>query len=182
MIRIEAPLALEAALGAKAACTRFLNRTRSAVGLPGNIDVLLTDDATLRRLNRAFRGKNQPTDVLSFPAAGDHTSHPVAGDLAISLETAARQAAEHGHTLALEVRILILHGVLHLAGYDHENDAGEMAEREAELRRELRLPTSLIARARGPVAARTSTTSPRSTKPAAPPARPSAKPNRKAPQ
>ena len=70
----------------------------------------------------------------------------LAGDLAISLETAARQAARFGHSLRDEVRVLLLHGVLHLAGFDHETDAGEMAAREAELRRELGLETSLIAR------------------------------------
>ena len=83
--------------------------------------------------------------MLSFPA-GDGKAVGVAGDLAISLETAARQAARFGHSLRDEVRVLLLHGVLHLAGFDHEADAGEMAAREAELRRELGLETSLIAR------------------------------------
>src|SRR5205807_6150307 len=101
-----------------------------------------------RRLNRSYRGKNSPTDVLSFPAAEMDATGPqtVAGDLAISLDTAARQAAEHGLTLRDEVCILLLHGTLHLAGYDHETDSGEMAAREAELRHTLRLPTGLIAR------------------------------------
>jgi len=70
----------------------------------------------------------------------------LAGDLAISLETAARQAIRFGHTLAEEVRILLLHGLLHLAGFDHETDAGEMSIREADLREELGLPAGLIAR------------------------------------
>ena len=123
---------------------RFLNRARTAVGLTGVVHVLLADDATLKRLNRTFRGKNKATDVLSFPA-GDNGSG-VAGDLAISLETAARQAAQFGHSLRDEVRVLLLHGTLHLAGFDHEADRGEMAAREAVLRRELRVATSLIAR------------------------------------
>ena len=114
--------------------------------------VLLTDDATLKRLNRTFRGQNKATDVLSFPAGattvffGDPEGPGLAGDLAISLETAARQAARFGHSLRDEVRVLLLHGTLHLAGFDHEKDAGEMAAREAELRQKLGLPTSLIAR------------------------------------
>ena len=124
---------------------RFLNRARAAVVLEGEVHVLLADDATLKRLNRTFRGKNVATDVLSFPA-GDANGSGVAGDLAISLETAARQAVRFGHSLRDEVRVLLLHGVLHLAGFDHEADAGEMAAREAELRRELRVETSLIAR------------------------------------
>ena len=124
---------------------RFLNRARAAVVLEGEVHVLLADDATLKRLNKTFRGKNVATDVLSFPA-GDANGSGVAGDLAISLETAARQAVRFGHSLRDEVRVLLLHGVLHLAGFDHEADAGEMAAREAELRRELRVETSLIAR------------------------------------
>src|ERR1700730_10186411 len=100
----------------KAGLTRFLNRARAVVGLPGQVDVLLTSDAELKRLNRSFRGKNKATDVLSFPAflpEGFPAGFPVpdtAGDLAISLETAARQAAAFGHTLEDEVRILLLHG------------------------------------------------------------------------
>ena len=73
-----------------------------------------------------------------------------AGDLAISLDTAARQAASFGHTLRDEVRVLMLHGLLHLSGMDHETDNGEMAAREAELRRELNLPTTLIERVSKP--------------------------------
>ena len=126
---------------------RFLNRARAAVGVEGEVHVLLANDTTLRRLNRQFRGKNEATDVLSFPA-GD-AGLGVAGDLAISLETAVRQAARFGHSLRDEVRVLLLHGVLHLAGFDHEADAGEMAAREAVLRRELGVETGLIARVTG---------------------------------
>jgi probable rRNA maturation factor len=131
---------------------RFLNEARRAVGLSGDVDVLLAGDATLRRLNREFRGKDKATDVLSFPAAegfaGEHAGS-FAGDLAISLQTAARQAREHGHELRDEVRVLLLHGLLHLSGMDHETDRGEMAAREAELRERLRLPSGLIARVEG---------------------------------
>lgn len=128
--------------------SRFLNRARVAAGLQGEVDVLLSDDANLRRLNRTFRGKNKSTDVLSFPAA--ENDQDIAGDLAISLETAARQAAAYGHSLRDEVRILLLHGLLHLSGMDHETDRGEMAAREAALRGELRLSTTLIERASQP--------------------------------
>jgi len=134
---------------------RFLRAAQRAAGLDGAVDVLLADDATLRRLNKTFRGKNKATDVLSFPAGpttvffGEPEGPELAGDLAISVETAARQAAEHGHSLRDEVRVLLLHGVLHLAGFDHETDTGEMGAREAELRRRLGLATGLIARANG---------------------------------
>jgi probable rRNA maturation factor len=126
--------------------SRFLNRARLAVGLRGEVDVLLTGDATLRQLNKTFRAKNKPTDVLSFPAPSEFAKKHV-GDLAISLETAARQATTYGHTLHDEIKVLILHGLLHLSGEDHETDNGEMATREATLRKELRLPATLIERA-----------------------------------
>jgi len=129
----------------KSALTRFLNRARTVVGLPGEVEVLLTSDAELKRLNRVFRGKNKPTDILSFPTPPE-ISQQQAGDLAISLETAARQAARFGHSLPDELRILILHGLLHLSGLDHETDHGEMAARETELRDTLKLPATLIAR------------------------------------
>ena len=150
MITIEPPSTLAGPSDhtlSKAGLARFLNLARASVGLAGEVHVLLADDATLKRLNRRFRGKNKATDVLSFPAGNAGNGVGVAGDLAISLETAARQAARFGHSLRDEVRVLLLHGVLHLAGFDHETDSGEMATREAELRRELRVATSLIARA-----------------------------------
>lgn len=129
---------------------RFLRTAQAAVGLRGEVDVLLAGDRMLRRLNREFRAKDKATDVLSFPAspelAGVH-----AGDLAISLETAQRQADEHGHILRDEVRVLLLHGLLHLYGMDHEVDSGEMAAREAALRAQLRLPRGLIARVESPM-------------------------------
>lgn len=141
----------------------FLRRARRAVPVAGQVSVLLTSDSALQRLNGKFRGKNHTTDVLSFPALGmpaqnsisskrssPRTSHPaVAGDLAISLDAAARQAAQFGHPLMTELKILMLHGLLHLAGYDHESDAGEMASREEQLRRRFRLPIALIARSVG---------------------------------
>jgi len=135
-----------AAVGlSRSGLTRFVREARRAVGLAGAVDVLLANDGTLRRLNRDFRGKDKATDVLSFPAAAELEGE-FAGDLAISLDTAARQAREHGHSLRDEVRVLLLHGLLHLSGMDHETDRGEMAAREAELRERLRLKSGLIAR------------------------------------
>lgn len=128
----------------KAPLSRFLKRAQKAAGLDGEVTVLLADDARLKELNRSFRGKNKPTDVLSFPAFENEGGY--SGDLAISLETAQRQADEHGHSLEDELRTLMLHGVLHLAGYDHETDKGEMRALEAELREKLKLPTGLIER------------------------------------
>lgn len=129
---------------------RFLAKAQSAIPLRGQVTVLLTTDAAMRDLNRRFRHKNKPTDVLSFPATQLQNAKPaerVAGDLAISVETARRQAAEQGHALTCELQILILHGLLHLAGYDHESDAGQMHSRERRLRAQLRLPQGLIERA-----------------------------------
>jgi probable rRNA maturation factor len=138
----------------------FLRRARKAVPVAGQVSVLLAPDSVIKRLNGKFRGKHRPTDVISFPALAmplqksssrQHPSHPpMAGDLAISLDMAARQAQRFGHPVVVELKILMLHGLLHLAGYDHESDAGEMADREEHLRRRFRLPTTLIARAVAP--------------------------------
>jgi probable rRNA maturation factor len=125
----------------------FLTTAASAAKLKGKISVLLTTDAVIRDLNLRFRRKNEATDVLSFPASeafGKATQ--IAGDLAISLETAARQAEAFGHPLEVEVKILILHGILHLAGMDHEADTGQMARRESALRKRFELPAGLIQR------------------------------------
>ena len=132
----------------RVALARFFTRARKAVGLAGEVDVLLAGDAALKRLNRDFRGKDKATDVLSFPSP-EEIFEQRAGDLAISLQTAARQAKAYGHGVEDEVRILMLHGLLHLSGMDHEVDKGEMAAREAELRAKLKLPVGLIARVEG---------------------------------
>jgi probable rRNA maturation factor len=149
MINIDPPSSPLADLAtvSKSALTRFLNRARTAVGLTGEVEVLLTSDAELKRLNRTFRGKNKPTDILSFPTPSEIAAEH-AGDLAISLETAGRQAAEHGHALVDELKILLLHGLLHLDGEDHETDSGEMAVRELALRKQLKLKSALIERAK----------------------------------
>jgi probable rRNA maturation factor len=126
---------------------RFLTEAQAAVRLQGEVTVLLTTDAALRKLNCSFRGKDQATDVLSFPAEGVGAEE-IAGDLAISVPTALRQAVEQGHSLSTEIKVLILHGLLHLAGYDHEADNGKMARRERLLRARFKLPQGLIERAK----------------------------------
>jgi probable rRNA maturation factor len=129
------------------ALARFLAGAQEAVRLRGEVSVLLTTDAAIRRLNRRFRGKDKATDVLSFPAGTLHQNQEkIAGDVAISVETARRQAVQCGHPLEAEIRILMLHGLLHLSGYDHERDAGEMARRERALRARLGLKQGLIER------------------------------------
>lgn len=140
----------------------FLREAQAAARLRGHVTVLLTTDAAIRKLNRRFRGKDKPTDVLSFPTAGSLAAE-MAGDLAISIPTARRQAAERGHSLAIEIKVLIMHGLLHLAGFDHEADAGQMARRERLLRGRLRLPQGLIERAESatPTASRAKKSQPR---------------------
>ncbi len=129
------------------ALTAFLRQATEALKLDGEASVLLTGDTEIRRLNRKFRHKDQATDVLSFPAAAPVNGHRrAAGDLAISVETAARQAEEFGHPLDNELQILVLHGLLHLGGYDHESDKGRMARKEATLRRRFGLRAGLIER------------------------------------
>ncbi len=134
-----------------------------AYGMPqGELSLVLCDDAFIQELNRRWRGIATPTDVLSFamtesvahaaatPGA-DRLLHPnLLGDVIVSLPTAARQAEEVGHPLAAELRVLLVHGFLHLCGYDHveEEDAVEMRVEEAEMLARLEVSASgLIARA-----------------------------------
>jgi len=136
----------------EAALNRFVRRARRAAGLRGLANVLVTNSVEMRTLNRQFRGKNQPTDVLSFPSLlpispGRRNNAAVAGEIAISADIAAQNAVQLGHTTAEEVKILALHGILHLAGFDHERDNGEMARQEMRLRQRLNLPVALIERA-----------------------------------
>lgn len=129
---------------------RFVTRARKAVRLKGGVDVLITSNVEMRRLNRQFRRKDKPTDVLSFPAEANDTRTPFAGEIALSAEIAARNARALGHSTAEEVKILVLHGILHLRGYDHEEDDGQMARLEKKLRASLRLPCGLIERTVAP--------------------------------
>ena len=103
----------------------------------------------MRSLNQRFRKKNKTTDVLSFPAQSFRPGNgkpAFAGEIAISTDVARENAARFGHSQGVEVKILALHGILHLAGFDHERDNGEMARKEANLRRLLGLPSSLTER------------------------------------
>jgi probable rRNA maturation factor len=133
------------------ALARFANKAQRAAGLSGEVNVLLTGDSEIQRLNLQFRHKDKPTDVLSFPMEEESAG----GDIAISLQTARAQAAEIGHDLLTEVKVLILHGMLHLAGHDHESDRGQMRRLEQELRTELNLPAGLIERTGAPGTAST---------------------------
>ncbi|MGE5835953.1 MAG: rRNA maturation RNase YbeY [Acidobacteriota bacterium] len=140
------------ALG-RATAARGLGRwlERAAPGSArGVVSIALVSDAAIRRLNRRYRRIDRVTDVLSFPASRPpHPQTPVfLGDLAIALGVARRQAREQGHGLPRELRILALHGLLHLLGYDHETDQGEMQRLEERLRRRAGLPPGLITRFR----------------------------------
>jgi len=128
------------------ALERFVARARHAARLRGLVNVLLTSSIEMKSLNRRFRGADKPTDVLSFPAEPGARKQ-FAGEIAISAEIATKNARALGHSPVEEVKILVLHGVLHLRGYDHECDNGQMARREKQLRAKLRLPLGLIERA-----------------------------------
>jgi probable rRNA maturation factor len=128
---------------------RFVLRARRAAGLRDMVNVLVTNNAELKSLNRQFLRKDKPTDVLSFPAppASGAKSKRLAGEVAISADIARDNARLFHHSVVDEVKILALHGILHLAGYDHERDNGEMARKEMRLRRQLHLEAALIERA-----------------------------------
>lgn len=136
----------------EAALERFVLRARKAVGLSGQVNVLVTSSAAVRSLNQQFRDQDKATDVLSFPAAssaqGSRTATKLAGEVAISADIALKNSFRLGHTAADEVKILALHGILHLAGFDHERDNGEMARKEMKLRHAMGLPEALIERAK----------------------------------
>jgi len=119
---------------------RFARRAQKLAEVQGEVDILVATNKRLRDLNRLFRRKDKATDVLSFP-------RPSGGDIAISAQIAFENAQRYGHSLASELKILVLHGMLHLAGYDHESDNGRMARAESRLRSQLKLPASLIDRA-----------------------------------
>ena len=139
VLRKKLPVVSERALN------RFLTRAEQAVGLSGEVNVLITTSREIRALNRRYRGKDKPTDVLSFPPLPT-VAHDFAGDVAISADIAVQNSRNFGHPAKDEIKILMLHGMIHLAGYDHETDNGEMKRKENRLRRALGLPDSLIAR------------------------------------
>jgi probable rRNA maturation factor len=123
---------------------RAFHRRLQTEVVEASFGCLLTHDARLQKLNREFLGHDYPTDVLSFPS-GDGLN---LGEMAISIERAAEQAAQFNHPLETELEILMLHGALHLKGMDHETDRGAMARQESAWRKKLGLPHGLIRRSR----------------------------------
>jgi len=117
----------------RASISLFVERVLRAARARGiaEVSIAFVSDAVMRRLNKQYRGTNKTTDVLTFP--GDHP------DIVISLDQARRQALDEKHSLATEVRYLILHGLLHALGYDHETDDGEMNALEMKVRRRVGL-------------------------------------------
>jgi probable rRNA maturation factor len=127
----------------RSALRAFAERLRQEVARGRQFGCLFARDAELQRLNREFLGNDYPTDVLSFPS---DTDNDFIGEIAISVDRAKQQAKEYGHTADEELRILMLHGVLHLMGMNHENDRGQMRRTEMRWRRVLELPAGLIER------------------------------------
>lgn len=123
--------------------TRFARKLSTLIAHGKSFECLVTDDRELRRLNKTFLQHDFATDVLSFPAADQSFT---IGECAISVERADEQSRRFGHSLLQEIEILMLHGVLHLVGLDHEHDNGDMAKAERRWRAELKLPGSLIER------------------------------------
>jgi len=124
-----------------AGLARWLQRIAPARAT-GEVTIALVSDARIRTLNKIYRRKDRATDVLSFPGEGAFL-----GDIAIARGVARQQARRAGHPLATELRVLALHGLLHLIGYDHERDSGQMRRLEARLRRKGGLHEGLIERA-----------------------------------
>jgi probable rRNA maturation factor len=122
------------------AVARLSRQVLDRIGREGaTLTIAFTRDQQMQRLNRDFRGLDKPTDVLSFAyhETTDHNSSDHLGDVVISVETAARYARELGLSFDREIQHLVIHGTLHLAGYDHETDAGEMNRLERKLRNTL---------------------------------------------
>ncbi|HKY28251.1 MAG TPA: rRNA maturation RNase YbeY [Pyrinomonadaceae bacterium] len=119
----------------------FGERALKAIGKEADATVAFVSDRKIKELNKQFRGKDKATDVLSFPAEPDHFAENESnlGDIAISVERAEVQAKENGLSYDQEIAQLILHGLLHLCGFDHETDDGKMNRLEVRLRRKLRI-------------------------------------------
>jgi probable rRNA maturation factor len=113
---------------------RLLEDAARSLGVSGEVALVLTRDPAVRELNARYRGKDKPTDVLSFPGPGGAAG---LGDIVVSVDTAERNARRLGRTLQRELDVLALHGFLHVLGYDHETDDGTMDRLERRLRREL---------------------------------------------
>lgn len=140
MLYLRTPRSLE-----RKPLSAFARQLREQVAEGREFTCLLTDDKELQRLNRDFLSHDYPTDVLSFPSLEED---PSLGEMAISLDRAREQATNLGHSLETEVQILMLHGLLHLLGMDHETDGGKMRRTETKWRKIFGLPSGLIERAR----------------------------------
>ncbi len=138
------PAGLQFSVEEKRRLKAFASILAARIGKGRCFTCVITRDEELRRLNRCFLGHDSATDVLSFPALD---ADALLGEIAISIDRAEAQARAFGHTRTDEVGILMLHGLLHLTGMDHECDDGDMAEAELKWRAELDLPRTLIARA-----------------------------------
>ena len=114
----------------------------------GDVSIAVVSDRRMRALNRQFRGKDTATDVLSFPATQMPGVSSFLGDVVIASGVATRQARDAGHPVSTELKVLALHGLLHLLGYDHDLDDGKMARAEARLRKKAGLREGLIERSR----------------------------------
>lgn len=137
------PVPLKLSAIDKRELARFARALASQLAPARSIVCLIAGDRELHRLNLTFLGHDYPTDVLSFPSQPGSAE---LGEIAISIERAAAQALEFGHPLLDEIRVLMLHGILHLSGLDHENDDGDMARAERFWRSKLGLPPTLIQR------------------------------------
>jgi probable rRNA maturation factor len=118
----------------------FAQLASRAIGMEGDVTIVFVSDGAIKNLNRQFRGKNYATDVLSFPSKAEAfavDSQTQLGEVVISVQRAAVQARGNGLSFSNEVKQLILHGLLHLSGYDHETDKGEMNRLELKLRKKL---------------------------------------------
>lgn len=109
------------------------------------VELTLCDDTTIQEFNREYRQKDKPTDVLSFPLVADFDFMPI-GSIVISIDRAKAVAKELGHSVENEIALLLIHGLLHLLGYDHESDEGQMRAKELEVIQAFNLPSSLIVR------------------------------------
>ena len=125
----------------------WLQRAAPAIAL-GDVSIAVVSDRRMRALNRQFRGQDVATDVLSFPATQMPGVSSFLGDIVIAAGVATRQAREAGHPVGTELKVLALHGLLHLMGYDHDTDEGKMGRTEARLRKQAGLREGLIERSR----------------------------------
>ena len=131
--------------------TKAATRSMKTATSGAEVAIVLTDDSAIRRLNRAWRGRNEPTNVLAFPAGRQATPQRLLGDIVIAYETLAREAAAEHKPFAHHLVHLAVHGFLHLCGYDHETDrqAAAMERLEVAILARLRIPHPYIAHSRG---------------------------------